>query len=214
MFCHRIVWFSVAMLTAVPGFSNDLIDPFTAKKFETRKAERGDWSFQDGVASVVSDPVLYKKYSNHGPILKWAVDCSQGKTIFGMKPSGCQRVVFTLNGDGHVFRISLINPEKAMSPWQKKSTSRMIAWAEKSSKTNKGDSLQPQGFPSLSVLDDRWTQVSIAMDGDTALVRIGEFQTEIQHKAMQREKTEITISFASGSLQVRDFGFRSTKTDT
>ena len=50
------------MLTAVPGFSNDLIDPFTAKKFETRKAERGDWSFQDGVASVVSDPVLYKKY--------------------------------------------------------------------------------------------------------------------------------------------------------
>jgi hypothetical protein len=46
------------------------------------------------------------------------------------------------------------------------------------------------------------------------LVRIGEFQTEIQHEAMQREKTEITISFASGSLQVRDFGFRSNKIDT
>jgi hypothetical protein len=39
-----------------------------------------------------------------------------------------------------------------MSPWQKKSTSRMIAWAEKSSKTNKGDSLQPQGFPLLDCL--------------------------------------------------------------
>ena len=29
----------------------------------------------------------------------------------------------------------------------------MIAWAEKSSKTNKGDSLQPKDFPSLGALD-------------------------------------------------------------
>lgn len=211
MFCHRIVWIAVVMFSAVPGFSNDLIDPFAAKKFETREAERGDWSFQDGVASVVSDPVLYKKYSNHGPILKWVVDCSQGKTVFGMKPSGCQRVVFTLNGDGHVFRISFINPEKAMSPWQKKSKSRMIAWAEKSSKTNKGDSLQPKDFPSLGALDDKWTQVSVDIHGDMASVAIGDFRTEIQHAAMQREKAQITISFASGSLQVRDFMFQENK---
>ena len=211
MFYHRIAWFSVAMLIAVPGLSKDIIDTFATEKFETREAERGDWSFQDGVASVVSDPVLYKKYSNHGPILKWAVDCSQGKTVFGMKPSGCQRVVFTLNGDGHVFRISLINPEKAMSPWQKKSKSRMIAWAEKSSKTNKGDSLQPKGFPSLGALDDKWTKVSVDIDGDTALVRIGEFQTEIQHEAMEREKSQITISFASGGLQIREFQFQEAK---
>lgn len=211
MFYHRIAWFSVAMLIAVPGLSKDIIDTFATEKFETREAERGDWSFQDGVASVVSDPVLYKKYSNHGPILKWAVDCSQGKTVFGMKPSGCQRVVFTLNGDGHVFRISFINPEKAMSPWQKKSKSRMIAWAEKSSKTNKGDSLQPKGFPSLGALDDKWTQVSVDIDGDTALVRIGEFQTEIQHEAMEREKSQITISFASGGLQIREFQFQESK---
>lgn len=211
MFYHRIAWFSVAMLIAVPGLSKDIIDTFATEKFETREAERGDWSFQDGVASVVSDPVLYKKYSNHGPILKWTVDCSQGKTVFGMKPSGCQRVVFTLNGDGHVFRISLINPEKAMSPWQKKSKSRMIAWAEKSSKTNKGDSLQPKGFPSLGALDDKWTQVSVDIDGDTALVRIGEFQTEIQHEAMEREKSQITISFASGGLQIREFQFQESK---
>ena len=211
MFCHRIVWIAVVMFSAVPGFSNDLIDPFAAKKFEMREAERGDWSFQDGIASVVSDPVLYKKYSNHGPILKWAVDCSQGKTVFGMKPSGCQRVVFTLNGDGHVFRISFINPEKAMSPWQKKSKSRMIAWAEKSSKTNKGDSLQPKDFPSLGALDDKWTQVSVDIHGDMASVAIGDFRTEIQHAAMQREKAQITISFASGSLQVRDFMFQEKK---
>jgi len=46
------------MLTAVPGFSKDIIDTFTTEKFETRAAERGDWSFEDGIASVVSDPAL------------------------------------------------------------------------------------------------------------------------------------------------------------
>ena len=167
MFCHRVVWISVVALSAVPGFCNELIDTFTSEKFETRTAERGDWSFRAGVASVVSDPVLYKKYANHGPILKWSVDCSQGETAFAMKPSDCQRVVFTLNDDGHVFRISLINPEKAMSPWQAKSKSRMIAWAEKSSKTNKGDSLMPRGFPSLGELDNKWTNVSVAIHADT-----------------------------------------------
>ena len=90
----------------------------------------------------------------------------------------------------------------------------MIAWADKSSKTNKGDSLQPQGFPSLGELDDKWTNVSVDIDGDTALVRIGEFQTEIKHKAMQRKKSQITISFASGSLQVRDFRFQGNKRDS
>lgn len=214
MFCHRVVWISVVALSAVPGFCNELIDTFTSEKFETRTAERGDWSFRAGVASVVSDPVLYKKYANHGPILKWSVDCSQGETAFAMKPSDCQRVVFTLNDDGHVFRISLINPEKAMSPWQAKSKSRMIAWAEKSSKTNKGDSLMPRGFPSLGELDNKWTNVSVSIHADTAVVTIGNFQTEIQHKAMQREKSQITISFASGSLQVRDFCFQDNKRDS
>jgi hypothetical protein len=211
MFFHRMVLVVIVMFSAAPGLCNDVIDTFTTETFETRAAERGDWSFHDGVASVVSDPVLYEKYANHGPILKWSVDCSQGETDFAMYPSGCQRVVFTLNGDGHVFRISLINPEKAMSPWQKKSKSRMIAWAQKSSKTNKGESLQPQGFPSLETLDSKWTKVSVGIQGDTAVITIGKFQIEFQHEAMQREKSEITISFASGSLQVRDFEFRSNK---
>lgn len=207
MFCHRVVWISVVALSAVPGFCNELIDTFTSEKFETRTAERGDWSFRAGVASVVSDPVLYKKYANHGPILKWSVDCSQGETAFAMKPSDCQRVVFTLNDDGHVFRISLINPEKAMSPWQAKSKSRMIAWAEKSSKENKGDSFQPKGFPMLGTLNNTWTTVRVSLQGETATITIGDFQAELTHPAMKREKKQITLSFASGRFQVRNFAY-------
>ena len=48
MFCQRLVWISVVLLSAVPGFCNELIDTFTSEKFETRTAERGDWSFRAG----------------------------------------------------------------------------------------------------------------------------------------------------------------------
>ena len=71
--------------------------------------------------------------------------------------------------------------------------------------------MQPQGFPSLETLDSKWTKVCVGIQGDTAAITIGKFQIEFQHEAMQREKSEITISFASGSLQVRDFEFRSNK---
>ncbi len=199
------------MCPAVIVLGGDIKDSLSTEKFANRAAERGDWSFKEGIASVVSDPELYKKYTNHGPILKWEINCSQGTTAFDMKPTDCQRVVFTLNGDGHVFRISLMDPEKAMNSFQKKSTSRMIAWAEKSSKANKGESFQLDGFPSLGELNNKWTHVSVAVREKTASITIGDFQADITHEAMQRDKKEITISFASGSFQLRNFMFQENK---
>ena len=201
----------LVMCPAVIVLGGDIRDSLSTEKFENRTAERGDWSFQEGIASVVSDPELYKKYTNHGPILKWETNCSQGTTAFDMKPTDCQRVVFTLNGDGHVFRISLMDPEKAMNSFQKKSKSRMIAWAEKSSKANKGESFQLDGFPSLGELNNKWTHVSVAVREKTASITIGDFQADITHEAMQRDKKQITISFASGSFQLRNFTFQENK---
>lgn len=197
---------SIHFLTT-PLFGMDVLDAFASSDHPQREAERGDWQFHDGMASVVADPELYKKYANHGPILKWTVDCSQGITSFDMHPSECQRVVFTLNGDGHVFRISLIDPEKGMTPFQKKGKSRMIAWAEKSSKDNKGDSFQPKGFPMLGTLNNTWTTVRVSLQGETATITIGDFQAELTHPAMKREKKQITLSFASGRFQVRNFAY-------
>ena len=208
---HQFMLCLLAMCPAVIVSGGDVRDSLSTEKFENRAAERGNWSFQEGIASVFSDPELYKKYTNHGPILKWETNCSQGTTAFDMKSTDCQRVVFTLNGDGHIFRISLIDPEKAMNSFQKKSKSRMIAWAEKSSKANKGESLQPEGFPSLGELNNKWTHISVAVRENTASITIGDFQTSITHKAMQRDKEEITISFASGSFQLRDFTFQENK---
>ena len=75
---------------------------------------------------------------------------------------------------------------------------------------NKGESLQPDGFPSLGELNNKWTHVSLAIRENTASITIGDFQAEIVDKAMQRDKKEITISFASGSFQLRDFTFHET----
>ena len=61
----------LVMCPAVIVLGGDIKDSLSTEKFENRTAERGDWSFQEGIASVVSDPELYKKYTNHGPILKW-----------------------------------------------------------------------------------------------------------------------------------------------
>ena len=57
MFCHRLVWISVVVLSAVPGFCNDLIDTFKSQKFETR-------SFDDAINSEFSRIEFLEKNPN------------------------------------------------------------------------------------------------------------------------------------------------------
>lgn len=203
----------VLSLTSSTVGATDIVDDFSDANFKGRQAERGDWKFVGNTASVVSDPTLYKKYKNHGPILKWPVDCTSGEVEFEMKASECQRVVFTLNGDGHVFRISLIDPARALTPYQAKANSRILAWATKSSKENKGDSLKPKGLPSLADIDGEWTKVKLTVNGDLADIQIGDFKAQLKHAALLRDKNIITLSFASGSFAVRDFHFQSKPSD-
>ena len=64
----------MVVLSTLPCFAGDelaeaLVDDFSDAKFIGRQAERGAWQFQDGMASCVADPVLYKQFKNHGPIL-------------------------------------------------------------------------------------------------------------------------------------------------
>lgn len=187
----------------------ELTDDFSDAAFQSRQAERGDWKFSNNVASVDSDPLLYEKYANHGPILKWPVDCTTGAFEFEFKPTRCQRVVFTLNGDGHIFRISLVDPARALTPSQAKTRSRILAWATKSSKQNKGDSLRPKEVPELSVFNGKWTKVSLKIDDGEVALSIGDYSTQIEHPALRRKKDTITLSFADGSLEVRDFRYSS-----
>jgi hypothetical protein len=165
------------------------------------KAGRGTWTYSGEVASCTSDPELYKKFANHGPFLLWVSEFVDGTTSVEFKPSDCQRVVFTFNGDGHIFRVILMDAESA----KRKVSNRIIAWAEQSSKTNNGTISVPEGLPGLVDLNNKWTKLSVIVNDGTADLTIGDFKTTLKHPALKRDKNNITLSFASGKMDIRNF---------
>lgn len=176
------------------------VDDFSAAKKEGRLTQRGAWIFADNVASCTSDPELYKKHANHGPIIRWSQPFTGGTIQFSMRIKGNQRTVFTLNGDGHVFRVILMEEGP-------KNASRVLAWATKASKTNKGNTFKPEGLPTTGAIDGEWVDLSLVVKKGKAILDLGEMHAEIEHAALARKKKEITLSFVSGSIDIRDFRF-------
>ena len=208
-----IVSFSTALLLiATVAADEDFVDDFRSAKREGRLAERGAWQFRDGIASCVADPDLYKQFKNHGPILKWPREFNDAKIEFEMKAEDCQRVVFTLNGDGHVFRVTLADERPDAPAGKSKVPTRIIAWATKSSKQNKGDTIKPQYMPDLPAVNEKWVPVQLTVKGNRAMLTIGDFQTEINHTALERDKNMVMLTFAHGELSVRNFRMNSSGT--
>ncbi len=168
-------------------------------------AERGQWQFDDGIASCVADPKLYKEFKNHGPILKWPREFRDATIEFDVKATDCQRVVFTLNGDGHIFRVTLADERPDAPAGMSKVPTRVIAWATKSSKENKGDTIKPKRMPDLPTVNGKWVRVRLVVAGKRAMLTIGNFRTEIDHAALARDKNMVMLTFAHGELSVRKF---------
>ena len=59
-------------------------------ELERRLAERGEWQFQNGIASFVAAPDLYKQFKNHGPVLKWPREFNDATIEFQMKATNCR----------------------------------------------------------------------------------------------------------------------------
>ena len=200
-----ITFVLLLILDASTSIAGEVVDDFQEPKFAARQAERGEWQIGDGQAHCVSDPQLYKQFKNHGPILKWPHEFKEGTVEFRMKPVDCQRVVFTLNGDGHVFRVTLADETQQAAAGPSKVPTRMIAWATKSSKQNKGDTIKPTDMPELSRLNNQWVHVRLEINDSKAELKINDFVTNVDHPALLREKSMVMITFAHGELTVRDF---------
>ena len=204
----------VSLLLIATFHADDrFVDSFHSSESKQRSAERGAWTFNDGVASCKSDPELYKQYKNHGPILKWPREFQDASIEFEIKAQDCQRVVFTLNGDGHIFRVTLADERPDAPAGTSKVPTRVIAWATKSSKQNKGDTLQPKGMPDLPAINNQWLPVKLAVTGQRAKLQLGKFETEIDHPALARDKNMVMLTFAHGQLSVRNFSMSWQKTD-
>jgi hypothetical protein len=193
----RSVLFALLITPALHagGFSDD----FSKPNSENRQALRGAWTFEQNVAHCVADPELYKKHQNHGPILRWAHAFTNGEIDFEIMPVDCQRLVFTLNDKGHVFRFSLSDAKR----------SRIFGWATQSSKENKPETLAQEGVPTLEALNQQWTKVHLAIKGDESDIRIGDYSAKLTHACLARSKGEVTISFAEGELSIRKVNVKS-----
>ena len=195
----------IALIASIIALSanESFIDNFSNPELKDRQAQRGEWKFADNTASCISSKELYNKYHNHGPILKWPRDCTSGTIEFKIKTNNCSRFVFTLNGDGHIFRVCLADKSQN-NKWIK---TRAIAWATKSSKENKGDSFHPEGMPDLSSINNQWIQFKLSITGEKGYLQIGNFSNEINHKAFSRKKNTIMASFAHGDFAIKNFKF-------
>ncbi|WP_372717475.1 hypothetical protein [Novipirellula sp.] len=200
----------LAVATAVLFVSSfvsaeEFVDDFSAVELEGRVAERGEWQFQNGIASCVADPDLYKQFKNHGPILKWPRQFNDATIEFEMKPTNCQRVAFTLNGDGHIFRVTLADETPGAPAGTSKVPTRIIAWATQSSKQNKGETIKPETLPDLPAINGKWVKMKLEVKGNRATLSIGDFQTELEHAALARDKNMVMLTFAHGEIAVRNF---------
>lgn len=173
-------------------------DDFASAEHPTREALRGEWTYAVNAATCVADPVLYQEFKNHGPILRWPCELVDGTLEFEVKPMGCQRLVITFNGDGHIFRISMRDDER----------SQIIGWVGRSSKENKGDPLAAIPLPKVTAIDGEWVAVKLVMAGGKGALSIGDYGIDLDHESLARLKQEFTISFASGSCAVRGVSVR------
>ncbi len=166
-------------------------DPFTeGGAVPERRALRGDWKIAGGVARCTQDDELYKKNKDHGPVIFYEVPTTDATFRFSMKPTGCQSIVFTLNGsEGHVFRFvtsSRGTGFRAFPPGEEKS-------------------IQTALHPEWKAPDGEWTQVSVTMKGDTATVGFGGHEPiTIPHASYTATKVNFSIGFAFGTFEVKD----------
>lgn len=184
-----------------------LKDDFTEIKKDGRSLLRGEWKLENNVAFCKADPELYKKYANHGPIIRYSKEFKDISVEFEMKAVDCQRVVFTLNGEGHIFRVSIMEGSEGKNYL----ASRIIAWATQSSKENKGDTVKPDGFPNLADINNKWVKVKLDVKGNSGTLKIGDFTHTLEHASLARDKKEVTLSFATGDLSMRNFEMTTSK---
>ncbi|MGB0578681.1 MAG: hypothetical protein ACPGVU_03165 [Limisphaerales bacterium] len=182
------------LLLPTLGAAAGVRDGFDSAKHPQRQALRGEWKFADQTAFCVSDPDDYKKYKNHGPILRWPCKFIDGTVEFEIKPKDCQRIVITLNEEGHVFRISLNDEQRT----------RIFGWIGRSSKTNKPKTIAQDGVPTAKAISGQWVKGRLVFKGDVAQVKIGDYSARLKHASIGRKKGEFTISFALGECSFRN----------
>lgn len=187
-----IALFAAFALTASLQAETLVDDKFTSQELASRDlaAKRGVWKIADGIATCTQDDALYAKNQDHGPVIWYHVTFTDGTVKFAIKPEKVKSFVFTLNGEGHVFRFVTA----PTGTWVR-------AWPQGS---HDGASLleSKPGTPALK--DGTWLQAELKFEGKRCTLKLGDFQQTFEHDAIARTKTKMGLGFAFGTLAVRD----------
>ena len=170
-------------------------DNFAAKSLAGRDLSptRGDWRLDANIATCTQDDALYTKNKNHGPIMWYDVNFTDGVVKFAIKPQGAKQFVFTLNNDkGHVFRF--ITNQAGTS---------VRCWPEPGPKAT-AKALLPPGDSTPTLADGEWIEAEVAFNGDKCVVKIGDFEKTFENPAITQPKTRLGLGFAFGTLSIRD----------
>ena len=186
------IFSALAFLLPASVTAAEFKDDFAQPKLEHRRAARGEWKIADGIARCTQDDELYKKNKDHGPIIFYDVPTKDSVIRFSFKPQGVKNVVFTLNGaSNHVFRILI---------GEKGATTRAFPAG---SKEHNPKALAQDG---PKIAQGEWTEVTVEIRGAKATVKIGkDYSKTVEDPAIARPKTNISIGFSFGSLEVKGF---------
>ncbi len=168
------------------------VDEFSSAEVPERRAMRGDWIIEEGIAKCTQDDALYKKYKDHGPIIFYNLAFSDCLVKYQYKPEGCQNVVFTINGEaGHVFRIVTGSKHSDFRLFPPDSDTKSIA---------------ARRVEELAIQDGVWTDVEVHLQGTTATIKIGDSEPiVVTHDSLAGKKTNVSVGFAFGTLSVQGF---------
>lgn len=188
LFCSLTLF----LVTAV--FADDkalLKDDFSNADLKERRAIRGDWKYEHGVATCTQDDELYKKFKDHGPILFYDLPHTNALVKFQFKPDGAKSVVFTANGEkGHVFRFILNSTGMNVRAFPPEDPSKSIAIAQENAPLVSGE----------------WVKVEVKLDGNKAIVKLGDTPSRsYEHSSFSKPKVNLSIGFSYGTLSVKDF---------
>lgn len=170
-------------------------DDFTSAKLDARRAVRGDWKFEDGIATCTQDDALYKQHQDHGPIIFYDIPVTDAVIQFQYKADACKTFVFTANGEqGHVFRFITSDRGTNLRAFPPDGDAKSIALAVDAKQVLKGAD---------------WVAVTVTLRGTKASVKLGEARTlTVEHASLARPKTNLSVGFSFGTLAVKEFTVR------
>lgn len=181
-----LLGFAAAQITAAEP---PITDNFSSADSPVRRATRGPWKYENGTVVCTQDDELYKKFKDHGPVIWYDVDFTDATVKFSMKPDeSVKNFVFTINGaDGHIFRFI-----------SRDTMTFIKAFAHEGepdgSLEKKGPALKP----------GEWTDVMVTFKGDTAVVKIGDYEKAVSHPAIAKPKTTVGLGFSFGTMAFKD----------